>query len=315
MRIVDRDAIEASLTKDAVIDAVREAFVAHSQGRIESPSPMHMTYRNDAGERIGDCHVKAAHSNQHPVIAVKLAIGFYQNPERGLPVNNGLVMLLSRETGEPTTLLQDEGVLTTYRTAAAGAIAASLAETSVNDVIGIVGTGGQAFQQAVWSTHHLGLKRVVVYGRSSEKADALVKALSQQELSASRAATVADLCAASRIVITTTPASSPVVLSSDIPQDRHANIHFVAMGADTHGKQELDTDIFARANSVVVDDREQCLDHGDVAAAYAAGDIDPGRLVSLGEALSNGLRITEGVSVVDLTGLGAQDLAIASLVA
>jgi ornithine cyclodeaminase len=314
MKIITRTDIEAVLGKDAVIDAVREAFVAHSRGDIHSPSPMHMTYRNDAGERIGDCHVKAAHSNLHQAIAIKLAIGFYENPEKGLPVNNGLVMLLSRETGEPTTLLQDEGLLTTYRTAAAGAIAASLAKTLPDDILGIVGTGNQAFQQATWTAHHLGLKSVMVYGRSKEKASALADALRSKGLSTGRADSVAELCADSRIVITTTPASDPVVLSSDLPRGTESRIHFVAMGADTHGKQELESEIFAMAKTVVVDDKAQCLDHGDAAAAYKAGVIDPDELLNLGSALSDELSITDGVSIVDLTGLGAQDLAIASLI-
>lgn len=313
MNIIHRESIEEALSKDAVIQAVRDAFIAHSEGSIESPSPMHMTYRNDSGERIGDCHVKAAHSGRHPVIAIKLAVGFYENAAKGLPVNNGLVMLLSRETGEPTTLLLDEGLLTTYRTAAAGAIAASLATTKPDDVVGIVGTGTQAFEQADWTAHHLGLKNVRIFGRSAEKADALAERLSALGLNARRVASVAELCAECRVVITTTPASDPVVRFAELPADRP--IHFVAMGSDTHGKQELDVEILGRAETIIVDDKEQCLDHGEAAAANAAGAIDPGRLVSLGSALSSGLVISEGLSVVDLTGLGAQDLAIASLVA
>lgn len=315
MNIIHHEAIKKALSRDAVIRAVREAFIAHSEGSIESPSPMHMTYRNEGGERIGDCHVKAAHSTGHPVIAIKLAVGFYENAAKGLPVNNGLVMLLSRETGEPTTLLLDEGWLTTYRTAAAGALAAGLAETGSDDVIGIVGTGSQAFEQADWTAHHLGLKNVLIFGRSAEKAEGLAENLSSRGLNARRAGSVAALCAASRVVITTTPASDPVVRFADVPAKSAKPIHFVAMGSDTHGKQELDADILGSADTIVVDDKEQCLDHGEAAAASKAGVIDPAQLVSLGSALANGLVIKKGISVVDLTGLGAQDLAIASLVA
>ena len=314
MNIIHHEAIKKALSKDAVIQAVRDAFIAYSEGRIESPSPMHMTYSNEEGDRIGDCHVKAAHSNAHPVIAIKLAVGFYENAAKGLPVNNGLVMLLSRETGEPTTLLLDEGWLTTYRTAAAGALAASLAEIGTEDVLGIVGTGSQAFEQADWTAHHLGLKNVLVFGRSAEKAEALAETLCSRGLHASRAGSAADLCAASRVVITTTPASDPVVRFADLPEPMRP-IHFVAMGSDTYGKQELDVEILRSARTIVVDDKEQCLDHGEAAAASAAQAIDPDQLVSLGSALASGLKIRGGVSVVDLTGLGAQDLAIASLVA
>ncbi len=311
MRIIGREALDKQLSKDAVIEAVRDAFISHDQGRIRSPAPMHMSYRDDQGELTGDCHVKAAHSNQHPVIAIKVALGFYDNPARGLPVNDGLVILLSRETGEPKALLQDEGLLTTYRTAAAGALAAGLVETTADDVIGIVGTGSQAFEQAVWSSQYLGLETVMVYGRSKEKADALTAWLTSTGLSASRADSVAQLCASCRIVITTTPATEPVISAADVTRP---DIHFVAVGADTYGKQELDTQLLRRAETIVVDDKEQCLDHGDISTAQKAGVVDADKLISLGRALSSGLSISRGISVVDLTGLGAQDLAIASLI-
>jgi len=310
MKIIKRDAIEAILTKDAVIEAVRNAFIAHSKGEIQSPSPMHMTYRNDEGQRIGDCHVKAAHSTIHPIIAIKLAVGFYENPQKGLPVNNGLIVLLSRETGKPTSLLQDEGLLTTYRTAAAGALAASLVTTTENDVLGIIGTGNQAFQQADWTCHLLGLKKVSVFGRSNTKADTVVAKLKGIGLSASRVDSVKELCEQSRIVITTTPATEPVVKVSDV----NSETHFVAMGSDTHGKQELDSAILALAHHIIVDDKNQCLDHGECASAHKQGVIQTEQLLSLGSVLSKCLTIKEGISVVDLTGLGAQDLAIASLV-
>jgi len=99
MKIIERERIEAGLTKDAVIAAVRDAFIDHAEGRVHSPDPMQMSYSNEAGELTGDCHVKAAHSNQHAVIAIKVASGFYANPQRGLPVNSGLVVLIPREPG------------------------------------------------------------------------------------------------------------------------------------------------------------------------------------------------------------------------
>lgn len=314
MKIIPRADIEAAINKDAVIAAVRAAFIAHSRGEIESVMPMHMSYFDEDGERAGDCHVKAAHSPGHPVIAIKVATGMYANAEKGLPVNSGLVLLLSRETGEPVALLQDEGMLTTWRTAAAGAIAASLVDTKADDVIGIVGTGEQAFYQAAWTTHHLGLERVMIYGRSADKAETLAARLTASGLTAARADSAADLCRSCRIIITTTPASAPVILAADLPAGA-PDIHFVAVGADTYGKQELDSAIVANATTLVVDDKAQCVDHGEVAMPVADGRVDQDRLRSLGSVLGDNGRLSGGITVVDLTGLGAQDLAIASLVA
>ena len=70
---------------------------------------------------VGDCHIKTASSTTLPFFCVKLATGFYNNPAQGLPVNNGLLMLLSSKTGQPVSLFRDGGHMTSVRTAAAGA--------------------------------------------------------------------------------------------------------------------------------------------------------------------------------------------------
>jgi len=47
----------------------------------------------------------------------------------GLAVNDGVVVILSSETGRVKTILLDEGWLTGWRTAAAGALAALVTPT------------------------------------------------------------------------------------------------------------------------------------------------------------------------------------------
>jgi len=312
MQVISRDAISAVLDKDAIISVVRDAFINHAKGVIQSPLPMHIEFSNSVGEYIGDCHVKSATSPTLPYFAVKLASGFYNNPAVGLPVNNGLVMLLSNTTGQPIALLQDDGLLTSYRTAAAGALAASLPTTTNQDVLGIIGTGHQAEQQALWICHHLGLKSVGVFGRSIDKAQILSNKLNSNGLAAQAIATVAELCEISAIVVTTTPAREPIVMSSDIQKP----IHIVAMGSDIPGKQELDSKILKRASYIVNDDIKQCKDHGETGSAIRSGLIDEDKATFLGRLLADNINFKRDViSVVDLTGLGAQDLAIANLVA
>lgn len=91
----------------------------------------------------------------------------------------------------------------------------------------------------------------------------------------------------------------------------------VAIGADSPGKQELDPHIIGRSELVITDDHQQCLDHGEFGVAHRNHLIDVRADVSMGSLLLDSTRNTisgNGISVVDLTGLGGQDLAIASLV-
>ena len=193
MQVISRDAISKVLDKDSVISAVKKAFISHAKGEIKSPLPMHIEFNNSDGDNIGDCHVKAGTASHLPYFAVKLASGFYKNSELGFPVNQGLVLLLSATTGQPIALLQDEGLLTSSRTAAAGAIAASLQVNNSNDVLGIVGTGHQAEQQALWICHYLKLNKVLIFGRSVHKAKSMAEKLVTSGLNASTAVSVSQL--------------------------------------------------------------------------------------------------------------------------
>ena len=113
--------------------------------------------------------------------------------------------------------------------------------------------------------------------------------------------------------MTTTPSQSPLIFAADLKPGHH----IVAMGSDSPGKIELDPAVLQRADVILTDDYEQCLHHGEFGHAVRAGLIKDGKGISFGEILLNPsiLRLNEkSISVVDLTGLGAQDLAISSMV-
>ena len=84
----------------------------------------------------------------------------------------------------------------------------------------------------------------------------------------------------------------------------------VAVGADTPGKQELDPKLLAGAGLVVVDDRAQCAEQGEL--QHAPPRV---RTQLLGAVLAaDEIRPRPGTrTVVDLTGLGVQDAAVAAL--
>lgn len=71
-------------------------------------------------------------------------LDFFNNPQMGLPSANGLMILLSAETGRPMAILADQGLLTDLRTAAAGAVAARHLSRQDSRTAGIIGTGAQA---------------------------------------------------------------------------------------------------------------------------------------------------------------------------
>ena len=139
-------AIERAATSQLVLDTVRDALIAHAEGRTSVPPPLHM----DFPEADGDCHVKAGWITGAADFTVKIATGFYGNPALGLSANHGLVCVVSARTGQLRALLDDRGLLTAWRTAAAGALITHAMARPAAGTLAVFGTGEQARLQALW---------------------------------------------------------------------------------------------------------------------------------------------------------------------
>ena len=304
------------LTKSEIVDlfhfsraaeAVRQAYIATADQAVQAPDVTYLGFP----EVRGDCHIKAAHMHGAELFVIKIATGFYDNPAKGLPSSNGMNLLFSAQTGELVASLQDEGWLTDMRTGLGGAIATlALAREGFGRVL-IVGTGIQARLQAR-CLHMLRPEQAIefhIWGRRPEAAAQTAQDLAQLGLSAQMADDLPGACAKADVIITTTPSETPLILS-DWVRD---GTHLTAIGADCPGKQELSTDLVARARLRVADLAGQSLDHGEFQTARAAGVLSADDVVTLGAVLSGahpGRSDPAHVTIADLTGLAAQDAAI-----
>jgi ornithine cyclodeaminase len=302
-RVYSRAELEASIHPAELIQAIEDGFVAYSRGDVVVPPPGHL----DFDEPPGDCHIKYGYIRGDDAFTVKIATGFYRNPERGLSSGNGAILVFSSRTGELQAILQDEGRLTDLRTAAAGAVAAKYLAPPGVERIGIVGAGTQARLQLEFLKEVTSCRRVLIWARSAERAAAFQVEGFQIET----AATVANLAARSQLIVTTTPARQWLIGADDI----QAGTHITAVGADGGGKQELDPRLFARA-VCAVDSRKQCAAFGDSSYAIQRGLIASGDLVELGEIIPDknlGRKDAAQITIADLTGVAVQDIQVAKL--
>jgi ornithine cyclodeaminase len=300
MRVVDAETIRALATPDLVISSVRAGLIAHAAGEIVSPPPGHLGFTDPPG----DCHIKFGRAHGAPVFVIKVATGFYDNPKRGLSSSNGLMLVLSAETGAPLALLDDQGWLTDARTAAAGVLAVEAARPNARGTLGMIGTGVQAALQARWIARHHGFAEIAIWGRNRDSADRMVRDLNGDGIEARACASSAEVAAGASVIITCTPSREPVLSARDVGSEHL----IVAVGADVPGKRELDREIIDRADWIICDDIERCLDHGEIQG------LAPGqeRLLALGQQLASKERLRPGLTIVDLTGLPAQDIAVAT---
>src|SRR5262249_9357467 len=152
------------------------------------------------------------------------------NPARGLPSSNGFMAVMCAKTGELLGILRDQGQLTDRRTAMAGAIAARAIHKPGSNTLGIVGAGTQARLHARVIARHPKFQAVLVGARTPEAAATLAAEIGGM------AVTLSELCARADLIVTTTPATEPLLTSGMIT----AGKRIVAVGADAPGKRELD---------------------------------------------------------------------------
>lgn len=308
---LSRTAIQDLVSVDAgAVAAIRDAYVAVTDGRADVPPVGHLAFPG----RNGECHIKYGYIAGDPIFVVKIASGFYDNPARGLPSSSGMIAALSAVTGQAVALLSDGGWLTDLRTGIGGAVATFALCRPDAARFAIVGTGTQARFQARAIAALAGRPvGFAVWGRSGAAAEELRGELAAAGLDVEVATDLEALCRRADVIVTTTPSTRPLIRSDWIA----AGTHITAVGADSPGKQELETGLVARADVRAVDLARQCLAHGEFARAHAEGLIRAEDCVALGLVLAGraaGRAAASDITIADLTGIATQDIAIARTV-
>lgn len=309
MRVVNESELRAHIDEDESLQAVVEAFRALAEGRVVQPPPMGF----DFPEAFGEVHVKGAAIAGSPIFAVKIASGFYRNPERGLPPSSGLVLVLDQTTGFPLALFHDNAYLTEMRTAAAGALATKHLALDTIDKMAVLGSGAQARYQLRAITRVRNIKSVAVWSPNRERRELCCREMEAQlGIVCTAAGSAAEAVDEAGLVVSVTTARSPVVRASDVSP----SATIIAVGSDGPDKQELDAKILVNADKVVVDRLSQCIRLGEVHHAIELELMNETDVYAeLGEiVVGNKLgRQADELIVCDLTGVGAQDAAIAEL--
>ena len=289
------------------VDCIEDAFAALATKPVAMPPIM----RLDIPEHRGEVDVKTAYIPGIDSFAIKISPGFFGNPALGLPSTSGLMVVLSAHTGLVQALLLDNGYLTDVRTAAAGAVAARHLARGDAQVAAVLGAGMQAEMQLRALALVRTLSSARIWARDTGRAAALAARL-DLGFAVTAATTVADAVTGADIIVTTTPATAPILPDGLMT----AGQHITAMGSDAEHKNEVDPHLIARAHYVadrVSQTRSLGELHHAIAAGLIAADADFPELGAIIAGLSPGRSTATQITVADLTGTGIQDTAIAAL--
>lgn len=302
VKILTEADLRALVPLDAeAVACIRDAFVALATKPVAMPPIL----RLDIPEHRGEVDVKTAYVPGLSHFAIKISPGFFGNPALGLPSTNGMMVVLSATTGLVEALLLDNGYLTDIRTAAAGAVAADALARPNATRAAILGAGMQARMQLQALALVRPLDGATVWARDPGRAHAFAAEMTATlPFPVSAAVTVQEATEQADIVVTTTPATAPI-LHRVAP-----GTHVTAMGSDAGHKNEIAPELVAAAH-YVADRLSQTRMLGELHHAGLAGDFpELGQILAgLAPGRSDALQIT----LADLTGTGIQDTAIATL--
>ncbi len=285
--------VEAAVSPERALEAVREAFVAYARGEWSMPPKVYVP-----AYPAGDFRAMPALGAGHA--ALKWVTSFPGNPERGLPTVMGLVLVSDASNGMLKAIL-DAGAVTALRTGAAAVLAAETLGRADAGSAAVVGAGVNG--RAAARTFLASGRDVLIWDVDPARSEAAAVELGAKVAGSREEALAADL------VVTMTPGREALFAPGSLRPGQHVSL----MGADGPGKTEIAVEELLRTH-VFCDDWEQASHNGELAHAVEAGKITREDVTQLGDVLvgrAPGRQSTDDITTFDSTGLAIQDLAIA----
>ena len=289
--VISGDAVFRAIDARTAIECTREAFERHGRGEWRMPAKVYLD-----SSPYGD--FRAMPALGEGLALLKWVTSFPGNTAKGLPVVRGEVLLSDAGTGEELAVIECSSV-TSLRTGAAAAVSAEALAPEGAKSVGIIGCG----VNGAWSARCLasaGYGPGVCADLRDERAHALADELGWRVGERPEAA-------AEEVVVTVTPGNQPVILASDLRPGQHIAV----LGADAHGKQEVELEAIERCR-LFCDEWEQASAGGELANAVEARAVGREDVTQLGDVLNGdrGRTSDDEITLFDSTGLAIQDLAI-----
>jgi len=230
------------------------------------------------------------------------------NAAKGLTNHQSTVFLFDADTGQLKALVGGN-YLTAVRTAAASAVSIAHLARPDAKVLGMVGAGHQAAFQLRAAAEQRSFEKVVAWNFHPEMLPALAGVAEEIGL-LFEAVERERLGAEADVIVSITSAHEPLMMRDWVKP----GTHIACMGTDTKGKQEVDPALVAAA-TLFTDEIAQSVTIGEFQHAVAAGLVKEEAITPLGAVINGthpGRTSKDEITLFDGTGVGLQDLAVAS---
>ncbi len=303
---LDHAATHQALPWGPLIGALRERFALG----CEVPARHMHEIPNPGGARTTSLIMPAWIPGRcYGVKIVNIAPG---NQDRGLPGLHASYTLFDARTGAPLALI-DGTALTTRRTAAASALAASfMARENARHLL-VVGAGAVArcLPEAYRTVRPI--ERVSVWARRTDQAQALARDWCAAGWDAQAVTDLPSACAEADVVSCATMAQEPLIHGAWLPE----GVHLDLIGGFTPNMREADDACFVQAR-LMIDTEEALLKSGDLLSPMSRGVFTSndvrGTLTTLCKGVAVGRKHAQERTVFKSVGTALEDLAAAMLI-
>jgi len=306
MIIVPEKEIAGLLGRAQAFDAVESVFAAMSSGAAYNFPVIR--------EAIG--HADALYGFKSGFDRSSLALGLKSggywpgNADKGLTNHQSTVFLFDADTGKARAVVGGN-LLTALRTAAASAVSIKHLARKDAKVLGMIGAGHQSAFQMRAAVEQRSFEKVIGWNLHPEMLSRLEETASElglpfEVVDLDRLGSEAD------VIISITSSFDPILKAAQVTQ----GTHLACMGTDTKGKQEVETELVVKATRFT-DEIAQSATIGECQHAVASGLIAESDIIEIGAVINGthpGRTSDTEITLFDGTGVGLQDLAVASAV-
>ena len=305
--IVSEEVCAKVIGRDDAFSAVQDVFGAMARGdAFNFP-----VIREAIGYADALYGFKSGFDKAGMALGVKSGGYWPGNAAKGLTNHQSTIFLFDPDTGQLKALVGGN-YLTAVRTAASSSVSISHLARKDSKVLGMVGAGHQSTFQLRAAAEQRDFEKVVAWNFHPEMLPNLEKVAVELGLDF-ESVDREELGAQADVIITITSAFEPLMKKNWIKP----GTHIACMGTDTVGKQEVDAALVAAA-TVFTDEIAQSISLGEAQHAVAAGLMKDSDITPIGAVINGdqkGRSREDEITLFDGTGVGLQDLAVASVAA
>jgi len=242
----EEEIIENYLMKDALKD-MRHGLSAKNKGLIENPQRVVIEVPEHQASSL---NMPSADFSNH-MFAMKVVTIFPENPKINKPTTQGVLLLSDAKTGEHQCLM-NASFLTRLRTGALSGIATDKLARLASNVLGIIGTGGMAFEQVLGVLEVREIDQIILFNRTEAKAHTFKEKLMDYGVKADITVVdhVKEVVTNADVICCATRSNDHVFNGHDLKDGTHIN----GVGSYLPHMREVDLTTIQSAGKIVVDD-------------------------------------------------------------